>query len=279
MTVTTPNQQAYSSQQHIGTQNSSTIASSSHAERAQVIPRHSDTTSSFSSHAERTQTTPRRSDTTTLGSHSMASFLEDKLQNARPGLGLQNHSAHQRDAGSTTPTGTSYASSGLIAIAPQRSEVFHFFPIFRTNVIPFILKDGDALELSIFTFLSDFEFAQAKDDATLREFTQAHRNRISVYLACLALGAQMSEMSAAERARYADDFGKRLYIHVPSLSGCAYRYQYIDPSRHFNFRRWYCFHASRVFKHYLWSACASRTRAPRMLLGHFLVSRSGSHNR
>ncbi|KAF7192295.1 hypothetical protein HII31_06327, partial [Pseudocercospora fuligena] len=185
--------------------------------RASVNSRRSDTTIQPASHAEHVQVIPRRSDATTLGSHSMASFLEDRLQNARPGLGLQNHSAHQRDAGWSMPTGTSYASSELIAIAPQRSEVFRFFQIFRSNVIPFILKDGDSLELAVFTFLSDFESAHGKDDLTLRKYAETQRNRISVYLACLALGAQMSEMSAVERARYADDFGECLYMCIERL--------------------------------------------------------------
>ncbi|EME88445.1 uncharacterized protein MYCFIDRAFT_116137, partial [Pseudocercospora fijiensis CIRAD86] len=159
-----------------------------------------------SSHADRPQSIPRRADPTTLGSSSIASFLEDRLQNARPGLGLQNHHSVSKHQAGLIPTVASYASSDLIAISPQRSEVFRFFPFFRSNVVPFILKDGDSLELSIFTFLSDFESAQAKDEPALRTFTETQRNRISVYLASLALGAQMSDMPAAERARYADDF-------------------------------------------------------------------------
>ncbi|KXT18080.1 hypothetical protein AC579_4551 [Pseudocercospora musae] len=180
-------------------------------QQAYSLPSSSIATPSLS-HAEAPQSVPRRSHTTTLGPgpgpHSVASFLEARLQNARPGLGLQNHSAHQRNPGST-PNATSYASSNLIAIAPQRSEIFRFFPSFRINVMPFILKDGDELELAIFTFPSDFESARAKGDLMLHTYAETQRNRMSVCLACLALGAQMSEISAAERARYADDFVRR----------------------------------------------------------------------
>jgi hypothetical protein len=140
----------------------------------------------------------RGRDTTILGSNSMASFLRDRLDDTRPSLGLVNHSPD------------TFVTNEIALNRPSRSEVFRFFPSFRTNIFLFaeVVPDGDAFELSMLKELDALEAAQAADETAYLALVEKQRNRIAMYLAALALGVQMSDLQVAERSHYALDFGK-----------------------------------------------------------------------
>jgi hypothetical protein len=159
------------------------------------------------SQAKRTQHVTKHSDDTTLGNHSMASYLRDRLDDARSSLGLVNHSA------------TKTALPEIAGNRPSRSEVFRFFPSFRANIVPFteMIPDVDAFELAMLNDLDGLEAAEADGNGVASGFAASRRNRIATYLAALALGAQMSESSMLERSRYADDLG----IAERSFTGSA----------------------------------------------------------